>query len=182
MRYSGMLYKSELGSAVQLMETGKWDGVRRLIDMNPKFASARGETVAELLYYYACRPRAPRSINLSIPQIGVLLLLNKSGAQINRSYPLVSYVARFDPDKESGGYFVDFPDLKRINVTAIDEGGNLREAAASARRMLADYVSFSLGIEKDLPEPRYKIRRDLKKIKQRRISVNLDDLVKAEAS
>lgn len=182
MPYSGMLYKSELGSTVQLMETGNWDGVRRLIDMNPKFACVRGEAISEMLYRYACGTRDIGFRNLNINQLGVLLSLNKAGAQINRRRTLVSYVARFFPDKEIAGYIIEFPDIERTSITLVDYGDNLKEAEMNARRLLALYVAICLEKREDLVEPKYRIREGLKRIKQRRISVNLDNLVEAEAS
>ncbi len=182
MAYGGMLYKSELDFTVELMETGNWGGMREFVQKHPEFARRRGGTISELLYRYACGTRDIGFRNLNVGQLGILLSLNKAGAQINRSRTLVSYVARFEPDKEDGGYFVEFPDLERTGITLVDFGDNLKEAEMNARRSLALYVAIYLETREDLVEPKYRIREGLKRIKQRRISVNLDDLVEAEAA
>ena len=84
-----------------------------------------------------------------------------------------TYVAKAQPDP-SGGYTVTFPDIPGC----LTEGDTLKEAKRMAKDALSLYLHSLLSDGKSLPAAEYRLRSDLKKVRQFSVTVELSDLVR----
>ena len=85
----------------------------------------------------------------------------------------VTYVAKAQPDP-SRGYTVTFPDLNGC----ITEGDTLKEAKRMAKDAMTGWLYTWLNEGRTTPPANYRLRSDLKKVKQFSVTVDLSDLVR----
>jgi antitoxin HicB len=62
---------------------------------------------------------------------------------------MLTYYARFQPDRESGGYVVTFPDLPY----GVTQGDDLEDAQEMARDLLITVLSDLMKRNEPIPEP-----------------------------
>lgn len=83
----------------------------------------------------------------------------------------ISYVARAEPAPE-GGYVITIPDLG-----CVTQGNTLKEAKEMAKDAMIGYLSVLKDDGIEFPPAKYRLRKDLKIIKQFRVTAELTDLV-----
>lgn len=110
-------------------------------------------------------------------ELGVIAELRRAGASCSdlslpKAYLQFSYVARLETSKPKG-YIVDFPDLPGCAT----EGETIKEAVSQARDSLTSYLLSKMNHGEQLPQPKYKTGKDSKRIKRRKITLTLDEMV-----
>ena len=90
-----------------------------------------------------------------------------------RSLPIATYVAKLE--REGSGYVVTFPDIP----DCMTRGETLKEARSNARDALTGYLNSRDYYRESLPQPVYRMRKDLKTVRTEKVTVTLDDLAKS---
>lgn len=85
----------------------------------------------------------------------------------------VTYVASITP-AFYGGYHGIFPDVPGTFTWR----GTIKETREYLRRELGDVLLTYLAARRSVPKPSYRLRKDLKKVRQFRMTVDLSDLVR----